>query len=245
MLAGRLAWVTGASGGIGAAIARRFASEGARLVLAGRDRARLEALAAEIDRPDATPIVLAYDMRDDAAIAAAFQQVFKEAKRLDVLVNNAGVMLDAPLGLISRAAIDETLQVNVAAALAHLQSASKLMARSGGGSIVNIASIIGVHGNANQTLYAASKAALIGATRAAAKELAPKGIRVNALAPGFIDTPMTSAYPEAVRAKTLASIGMGRAGTGDDVAKVALFLASDLSAYVTGQVIGVDGGMVI
>jgi 3-oxoacyl-[acyl-carrier protein] reductase len=246
ILEGKVALVTGASGGIGAAVAQRFAAQGARLLLAGRDRGALEVLASNLSGPLAPEVlVLDYDVRDDAAIAAAFRRIRSETRRLDVLVNNAGVMLDAPLGMISRSAIDEVLQVNLVSAIGHLQYAARLMAAAGGGSIVNMSSIVGVVGSANQAVYAASKAAIIGLTLSAAKELAPKAVRVNALAPGFIDTAMTSRYPDAVRSKTIAAIGLGRPGTAAEVAQVAAFLASDLASYVTGQVVGVDGGLVL
>jgi len=246
LLAGRVAWVTGATGGIGRAIAETFAAAGAQLILAGRQADELTRLAETIVADGGlAPLVQVYDVRDNQATVAAFQVVFKQTRRLDILVYCAGVMQDAPLGMITPAAIDETLQVNVAALLTHLQYGAKLMTRSGGGSIINLSSLVGLTGNAQQTLYAASKAAVIGATRSAARELAAKGIRVNALAPGYIETRMTSHYSAAVKHKSVASIGLGRAGTPGDVAKAALFFASDLSAYVTGQVLGVDGGMVL
>lgn len=246
LLSGKTAWITGATGGIGRAVAILFATAGAQVVLAGRNEEKLAGLAAEIAATggqEAIPQV--YDARDDAAVAAAFQQTFKRTRRLDILVDCAGVMRDAPLGMITRPAIDETLNVNVAALLMHMQYAARLMQRSGGGSIVSLSSLVGLVGNANQSLYAASKAAVIGATRAASRELAPKNIRVNALAPGFIDTDLTAGYALVIRQRTLAAIGLGRAGTPEDVAKAALFLASDLSSYITGQVLGVDGGLVL
>ncbi|MFY9512604.1 MAG: SDR family NAD(P)-dependent oxidoreductase, partial [Rubrivivax sp.] len=188
---------------------------------------------------------LVCDVADDAQVKTMFQAVFKQHKRLDVLLANAGVLDDALIGMASRAQIERVFAVNTFGVLYCAQYASRLMARNGGGSIVNIASIIGTHGNAGQAVYGGSKAAVLGITKSLAKELAPAGVRVNAIAPGFIDTAMTRALPEATFAQRLASIAMGRIGTAEDVAKVALFLASDLSAYVTGQVIGVDGGMLI
>jgi len=246
LLQDRIVLLTGATGGIGAAIAHCFTAQGARLVLAGRNQERLDQLIADLaDQHDAQAASLCYEIGDATQSSQAFQRFAREHKQMDVLVNCAGIMRDAPLGMIANAAIDETLRVNVAAALQHTQYAARLMSKQGRGSIVNIASLIGAVGNANQTLYAASKAAVIGMTLAAAKELAPKNIRVNALAPGFIETAMTGGYPEAVKQKTLAAIGMGRFGRPEDVANAALFLASDLSGYITGQVIGVDGSMVI
>lgn len=244
-LTGRLALVTGATGGIGGAIARALIAQGASVVLAARDAERLDSRAAALHAAGLPPAgQLVYPLDDPGAIGQAMKTFVATHKRLDILVNAGGLMLDAPLGMISSAAIDQTLQVNVAATLHHMQYAARLMTRQGSGSIINLASIVGMVGSANQTLYAASKAAVIGATRSAAKELAPRQVRVNAIAPGFIDTTMTAHYPQAVREGVIAAIGMGRAGTPEDVADVALFLASDLSRYVTGQVIGVDGGMV-
>jgi 3-oxoacyl-[acyl-carrier protein] reductase len=236
----RIALITGATGGIGRAIAQKLAADGHRVVLAGRNAEALTALAAEIGAQAET---LCYELRQ--ATSAALQGFARQYKRLDVLVNAAGVMLDAPLGMISSAAIEETLQTNLIASLNHLQYAARLMSKQGNGSIINLASIVGVAGSANQTLYAASKAAVIGATKSAAKELAPKGIRVNAVAPGFIDTRLTEKYSPEVRTRILGQIGMGRAGTPEDVAELVAFLASDASRYITGQVIGVDGGMVL
>ncbi|GAA5181626.1 glucose 1-dehydrogenase [Niveibacterium umoris] len=245
-LSGRIALVTGATGGIGGAIAHTLIAHGARVVLSARNAERLATLSDTLREAGLTPLgTLAYDLQDATAISTALKSFAAEHKRLDILVNAGGQMQDAPLGMISAAAIDQTLQVNVAATLHHMQYAARLMARQGSGSIINIASIVGLVGSANQTLYAASKAAIVGATRSAAKELAPKHIRVNALAPGFIDTALTAHYTPAVRDKVIAGIGMGRAGTAEEVADVALFLASDLARYVTGQVIGVDGGMLL
>jgi 3-oxoacyl-[acyl-carrier protein] reductase len=170
--------------------------------------------------------------------------ILSRHKRLDILVNNAGIMRAAFIGMISADDIDRTIATNLTGLIHLIQSASRLMARLGG-SIVNLSSIVGTKGAAGQLVYAASKAGIIGATLAAAKELAPKGIRVNAVAPGYIDTDMTAKLGDEVRLQTLKSIGLGRAGTAEDVADAVLFLASDLSRYVTGQVLGVDGGMTI
>ena len=243
-LSDRVALVTGATGGIGGAIARKLMMQGARVALASRSAERLAAQVEALRTEGFAPLTtLAYDLDDPAAIAAALKGFANTYKRMDILVNAGGIMQDAPLGMISADAIDRTLQVNVAATIHHMQYAARLMARHGSGSIINLTSIIGVVGGANQTLYAASKAAVIGATKSAARELAPKHIRVNAIAPGFIDTAMTAHYNDAVRARVIANIGMGRPGSADEVANAALFLASDLSVYVTGQVLGVDGGM--
>ncbi len=167
------------------------------------------------------------------------------ARRLDILVNNAGILRDALIGMISDAEINDVLRTNLIGAIQVTQAAARLMARGKNASIINISSIIGVRGNRGQLIYAASKAGLIGATLSAAKELAPQGVRVNAVAPGYIQTTMIANVPADIHAQRVASIGVGRVGDPQDVANLVLFLASDLSSYITGQVIGVDGGMVI
>jgi len=174
-----------------------------------------------------------------------YVEIFRRFKRLDVLVNNAGILQDALLGMISNETMHAVIDTNLVGSLVHLQEASRLMTRNRQGSIINLSSIIGRFGNEGQTVYAASKAAVIGMTMAAAKELAPKNIRVNAVAPGFIDTAMTRQLPPEKFQQRMAGIRMGRIGTAEEVAQVIVFLASDMSSYVTGQVLGVDGGMII
>ena len=243
-LSGRVAVVTGASRGIGAASARLLAEAGADLVLLGRTESpTLMRVAEEIQGPGR---VLAWgcDSSRSNEIAATYRRVRTEFGRLDILLNNAGILRDALMGMVTEELIEETLAVNTTGPMLHMQAAARLMRRSGG-SIVNVSSIIGRVGNVGQVAYAASKAAVIGMTLSAAKELAPKHIRVNAVAPGFIETDMTSDLPVETYQERVASIKMGRVGTPEDVAGVVLFLASDQSRYVTGQVIGVDGGMLI
>jgi 3-oxoacyl-[acyl-carrier protein] reductase len=169
----------------------------------------------------------------------------KRFGRLDVLVNNAGIMRPGVMGATAEADIEQVLRLNLESSLLLTEAAVRLMVRGGAGSIINMSSIIGRVGAPGQFAYAASKAGLIGATLAAAKELAPKGVRVNAIAPGFIATEMTDALSEEARMEAISHIGMARPGTPEDVADAVLFLASDLSRYVTGQVIGVDGGFVL
>ena len=246
MLAGKVVWVTGASRCIGHAIAVACAREGARTVLVARDVAHLGQTAEQIGAVGGLePILADYDISDPAQVGGAFSKLYKEIKKLDVLVNNAGIMQDALIGMVTAAQVQQTFAVNVFAALYHMQYAARLMTRAKSGSIINIASIIGRFGNAGQTVYGASKAAVIGATLSAAKELAPQNIRVNAIAPGFIETDMVRQLARDKFEERLGAVLMGRIGTPEDIARATLFLASDLSEYVTGQVLGVDGAMIV
>jgi 3-oxoacyl-[acyl-carrier protein] reductase len=247
LLQDKVCFITGSTRGIGWAVAEVFAEHGAAVILNGRaDSPALQEKAAELaTRFGVETLAIAADVREPSAVGGCYPQIFKKFKRLDVLVNNAGILQDALLGMISEAAARATLDTNTLGPILHMQEAARLMGRKNAGSIINITSIIGRFGNEGQTVYAASKAAVIGMTMAAAKELAPKSIRVNAIAPGFIETDMTRQLPEAKFAERMKQVKMNRIGQPLDVANMALFLASDLSAYVTGQVIGVDGGMVI
>ncbi len=182
---------------------------------------------------------------ESAFIDQTAKAIFQRFKRLDIVVNNAGVMRDAYIGMISDEDIDLVMRTNLFSVIKVTQTMSRLMRRQKAGSIINLSSIIGRRGNAAELVYAASKAGVIGATYAASKELAPLGIRVNAVAPGLIDTAMTAALPGETRQKLAVQIALGRIGTVEEVADVILFLGSDLSRYITGQVIGVDGGLVL
>jgi len=246
-LAEKVVLVTGSSRGIGRAIAEGLAAAGANVILNGRSETEaLDQLATSITESHHVECeAIAADVSVRADVNGMFQKVFKSFGRLDILVNNAGVLKDGLIGMIGEEDLASTMQTNAIGTLNCIQGGARLMARSGGGSIVNIASIIGVRGNAGQLVYAASKGAVISATLSAAKELAEKQIRVNAIAPGYIQTEMIKDIPPDTHAERLASIAMGRIGKPEDIADVALFLASPLSRYVTGTVIGVDGGMLI
>lgn len=246
-LDGKVALITGSTRGIGWACARTLAEAGASVVLNGtHDAALLEQRTAELGREFGVPC-LGYmgSVSDPVSVRECYARIFSTFKRLDVLVNNAGILSDALLGMISPGMVADVLSTNLAGSIYHLQEASRLMGRNKSGSIINISSIIGRVGNEGQAVYGASKAGVIGLTLSAAKELAPKNIRVNAIAPGFIETDMVKALPEQKYAERLRSIRMGRIGQPEDIAGAVLFLASDLSRYITGQVLGVDGGMLI
>lgn len=244
MLDGKLALVTGSTRGIGWEIARTFADAGALLVLHGSTDSELLRTRQSM-LGDACVLCVSGDVASASDTAEIYKQIFAKFKRLDILVNNAGVLDDYLLPMISVDNLKRTMDVNSMGSFYHLQRAARLMGRAQSGSIINMTSIIGTNGNEGQVAYGMSKAAVIGMTKSAAKELAGQNIRVNAIAPGFIDTDMTRALPEDKFSERLKSVKMKRIGTPSDIAGVALFLASDLSAYVTGQVIGVDGGMLI
>ena len=243
-MSGRVVFITGASRGIGRACALAFAREGAQLVLNARTAealADVHATAIAAGAPE--PLLCAYDVADADGIKAAFQRVFKAHGRLDVLVNNAGRMDAALLGMMSQAVLREEIDVNLTGTILHMQAASRLMARGGGGAIVNLSSIVGRFGFEGQVAYGAAKAGVIGATLSAAKELASSQVRVNAVAPGVIETELHRGQTLQQREESLARIRMGRAGTPEEVAALVHFLASDAARYITGQVIGIDGGM--
>ena len=246
-LQGKVALVTGSTRGIGWQCARVLAQHGATILLNGRTHSDLlNARVEDIRSTYGTDADgFAFDVGSPEAVKDCYGTIFKRYKRLDILVNNAGILDDSLLGMVSTLSIEKTFHVNVQGVILNMQYASRLMARNMGGSIINLSSIIGRVGNVGQVVYGGSKAAVIGITLSAAKELAPTGIRVNAVAPGLIDTDMTRQLPPEKFQERLAGIRMKRIGTTEDVARAVLFFASDLSSYVTGQILGVDGGMAV
>lgn len=238
-LADQVVLVTGATRGIGRAICERFGKAGAKVFVAGREIDAAQQVANAI--LGATALTL--DVTDAKSVKAAIQKLRKEAGRLDVLVNNAGVMKPAMLPMSSEADLDLMFETNVKGSFLCAQLSARLMIGNKSGSIINMASIMGVEGATGFSTYAATKAAVVGMTRALAKELAPHNVRVNALAPGFIETDLTAETTGELRQHTLESIKMGRFGTVEDVALAAQFLACPASEYITGQVLGVDGAM--
>ena len=246
LLDGKTALVTGASRGIGRAIALCLAAEGARVAInyAGNVKAAEEVKAA-IEAAGGTAILCRADVADSAAVEAMVADVAKEFGAIDILVNNAGITRDTLLMRMKDEDFAKVLDTNLKGVFYCTKAVAKLMMKKRAGRIVNMASVVGLVGNAGQTNYAAAKAGVIGFSKSAAKELASRGITVNAVAPGFIGTDMTADLPESVKEKALSDIPLGRAGQPEDVANAVLFLASDQASYITGQVVHVDGGMVM
>ncbi len=242
-LSNQIAVVTGAGRGIGRAIALKFASEGADVVCVSRTRENSEKVAAEVAALGRRSWPVAVDVADPVAVAAAGNQIIEQTQKVDILVNNAGVTRDGLLMRMSDADWDTVLNTNLRGAFAFTRAFTRVFVRQRSGRIINIVSVIGLMGNAGQANYAASKAGLIGFTKSVARELASRGITVNALAPGFIETDMTSGLGEELRAGILKQIPLGAFGHADDIAAAALFLASPVARYITGQVLAVDGGM--
>ncbi|MGW4396075.1 SDR family NAD(P)-dependent oxidoreductase [Amycolatopsis nivea] len=240
-LTGRVALVTGGTRGIGLATVRALVEAGATVVLTGRDEDRAKAVAAEAGAAAG----LALDVTDAKAVSSLVRGVAKEHGALDIVVANAGVLEDALLGMISEDLVDRMFKTNVGGTINTVQAASRVMSRRKSGAIVLLASIVGENGSAGQTAYAASKAAVGNIARSAAKELGRHNIRVNAVAPGVIETDMTSHLGEKVIAERIEDTALGRLGKPEEVAKAIRFLASDEAAFVTGQILGIDGGLVL
>ena len=246
LLDGKTALVTGASRGIGRAIALCLAAEGARVAInyAGNVKAAEEVKAA-VEAAGGTAILCQADVADSAAVEAMVAAVAKEFGTIDILVNNAGITRDTLLMRMKDEDFAKVLDTNLKGVFYCTKAVSKLMMKKRAGRIVNMASVIGLVGNAGQANYAAAKAGVIGFSKSVAKELASRGITVNVVAPGFIGTDMTADLPETVKEKALADIPLGKMGEPEDVANAVLFLASDQASYITGQVVNVDGGMVM
>lgn len=244
LLDGKTALITGAARGIGKAVALKFASEGADVAFTDLEIGEVaQETIAQIE-------VFGHKVKGYASNAADFtqthevvEQVIADFGRIDILVNNAGITKDSLLLKMTEAQWDAVLSVNLKSAFNFIHACNPVMMRQRSGSIINMSSVVGVHGNVAQCNYAASKAGLIALAKSISQEMGRRGIRANAIAPGFIDTPMTRALPEEIRKAWIEKIPLRRGGTVEDIAGVALFLASDLSAYVSGQVIEVDGGM--
>lgn len=243
-LDGKIALVTGAARGIGQAIALKLASEGADLGLCDLDADWLKDTAAKAEAMGRTVACFSADVSDADAVAGAVKGVLEAYGRIDILVNNAGITKDGFLARMTEADWDSVLDINLKGTFLFTKTVARTMMKQRSGVVVNIASIIGLIGNPGQANYAASKAGVIALTKTVAKELGGRGIRANAVAPGFIQTAMTEQLPEEIRKQMQKSIPSGEFGTPEDVANVVLFLASDASAYVNGQVLSVCGGMV-
>ena len=244
LLSGKTALVTGAARGIGKAIALKFAEEGANIAFTDLviDE-NGEATKAEIEAKGVKCIAYASNAADFAQTEEVVKQVHADFGSIDILVNNAGITKDGLMMRMTEAQWDAVIGVNLKSAFNFIHACTPIMMRQRSGSIINMASVVGVHGNAGQSNYAASKAGMIALAKSVAQEMGSRGIRANAIAPGFIMTAMTDALSDEVKAEWCKKIPLRRGGTPEDVANVATFLASDMSSYVSGQVIQIDGGM--
>ena len=243
-LTGKVALVTGASRGIGKAIALKLAAEGAAVVINYHGpMEKAKEVKAEIESDGGIAEIMQCNVADYQATEAMIRKVTDDFGRLDILVNNAGITRDGLLMKMSEEDYDTVLDTNLKGPFHCIRFAARQMLRQRGGRIINLSSVSGILGNAGQANYSASKAGVIGLTKSAARELASRGITVNAVAPGFIETEMTAVLPEKVRESAVAQIPLGTFGTAEDVAEAVAFLASDSARYITGQTIHVDGGM--
>jgi 3-oxoacyl-[acyl-carrier protein] reductase len=245
LLENKVCIITGAAQGIGKGIAERFAQDGAIVYACDLREGSMDEWAKECGERNATRVIPMYfDVSDAAAVKNNFMAIFKQEKRIDALVNNAGVVFNKKIGMIVRNETELMFRINVIAVIEMVQLCSRLMARCGGGSIVNIASVTAVLGSPGQCAYSATKGAIMSFTKSAAKELAPQGIRVNAVAPGIVKTERFAELYESDGAKIdqrISRIGLGRLGTPEDVANACSFLASDRASYISGEILGVNG----
>lgn len=245
LLKDKIILVTGASRGIGKAIVERFAQEGA-IIYANSRKTNIDDWASELSNVNHTKIYPIYfDVTDSSAIRESVLRIKKKHNRIDVLVNNAAISSNELIGMISKEKMTQLFQTNVYSVIDLIQYTSRLMRNQGTGSIINISSIVGVHGDKGQLLYSATKGAIISLTKSAAKELAPFNIRVNSVAPGLTDTNMLKCVAEEHLDHRVEMIGMGRLAQPVEIANACLFLASDLSEYVSGEIIGVNGSSVL
>jgi 3-oxoacyl-[acyl-carrier protein] reductase len=244
-LLNKIAVVTGAGRGIGKAVALKFAAEGANVVCVSRTAENSEKVAGEIRALGRQAWAFAVDVSDSASVNAAAEKILADTGHVDILVNNAGVTRDGLLMRMSDEDWDTVLDTNLKGAFHFMRAFSRSFIKQRSGRIINVASIIGLMGNAGQANYAASKAGLIGLTKSMAKELAGRGITVNAIAPGFIETDMTAVLKEEIKVELLKHIPLNSFGQGEDIAQAALYLAGAGARYMTGQVLVVDGGMVM
>ena len=242
--AGKTAVVTGGSRGLGRAVCLELAAGGANVVLcyAGNESAADETAAACVVL-GAKALAVRCNVADSGEVKALMDAAVQTFGRIDILVNNAGITRDGLLMMMKEDDFDAVIGTNLKGTFLCMKAVSRLMMKQRYGRIVNLSSVVGLRGNAGQVNYAASKAGVIGMTKSLAKELASRGVTVNAVAPGFMETDMTAAMPEAAKAATLAAIPMGRMGAAEDVARTVAFLASEEAGYITGQVVAVDGGM--
>jgi 3-oxoacyl-[acyl-carrier protein] reductase len=242
-LDGRTALVTGASQGIGEAVARRLAAQGARVVLAARSAERLSALAAEIAAAGGSAHALALDVAEPESVPAKLKELPADLAAVDILVNNAGIAADNLLARMSLADWERVLRTNLTGAFALTRELVRGMMRRRWGRVINVSSVVGLMGNAGQANYAASKAGLIGFSKSLARELGSRAITVNVVAPGYIETAMTAGLPAATREELAAGIALKRLGHVEDVAAAVLYLASEEAGYVTGHTLNVSGGL--
>ena len=244
-LDGRCALVTGASQGIGEAVARRLAGRGARVVLAARGEEKLAGLAEELERAGAEALPFRLDVSDAASVADRLKELPEPFASIDVLVNNAGITADNLLLRLGQDDWDRVLATNLTGAYAVTKVLLRGMMRRRWGRVISVSSVVGMMGNAGQANYAAAKAGLIGFSKSLAREVGSRGITVNVVAPGYIETAMTAELPEASREQLVSSIALGRLGQPDDVAHAVTFLASEEAGYVTGHVLNCSGGLYI